>query len=387
MTQPFMSVAMLALLAGGVGPAPMRAQSVTVPLTAGRWRASDSIRFENYLGRPSLYINKGVALASDIDVRNGTIEFDMAATKQTNFLGVAFHAKALDFSEDVIFRVGLSGTSEAMQYAPAFNDYGIAWQIYHGDGSNAVATLTREQWMHVKVVLSGARALVFLNDSVKPTLVVPRLAGAGGGAIGVWGGNFGRGAYYSNIRYTIDPSSAAPASSAPVSAVTTPRGTITDWDLSEIFNAPALVPGRRPDLAAVTWQRVRTEPAGFVLINRYRHAPAVDPPADPVTHEILADSVMGGRVAGTKVVFARASIESDRDRIARLRFGYSDGLVIYANGEPLYFGASPFGFRPVGNMETDGEAVFLHLKKGHNSIVFAVTEYFGGWGFWARLDP
>jgi tRNA threonylcarbamoyladenosine modification (KEOPS) complex Cgi121 subunit len=32
------------------------------------------------------------------------------------------------------------------------------------------------------------------------------------------------------------------------------------------------------------------------------------------------------------------------------------------------------------------DAVDLPLKKGGNEIVFAVTEYSGGWAFWARLD-
>jgi hypothetical protein len=40
-----------------------------------------------------------------------------------------------------------------------------------------------------------------------------------------------------------------------------------------------------------------------------------------------------------------------------------------------------------GLMETVGEAVYLPLQKGRNEIVLAVTEFVGGWGFRARLDP
>ena len=70
-----------------------RAQ-IVVPLTADAWNASDSIRFESYLGRPSVYINRGVALARNVAMRDGVIEYDWAATARTNFLGASFHATA-----------------------------------------------------------------------------------------------------------------------------------------------------------------------------------------------------------------------------------------------------------------------------------------------------
>lgn len=39
-------------------------------------------------------------------------------------------------------------------------------------------------------------------------------------------------------------------------------------------------------------------------------------------------------------------------------------------------------FRP----DVENDAVFLPLAKGRNELVFAVAEYFGGWGLIARLD-
>jgi hypothetical protein len=134
------------------------------------------------------------------------------------------------------------------------------------------------------------------------------------------------------------------------------------------------------------WQRVQAESPGIVLLNRYRRAPMVAVPVDSATRVVLTDSVMGGRVAGTKVVLARTTIQSDRDDLERLRFGYSDGVVIYCNGTPLYFGMNPPFFRDLGVMDMEGDAVYLPLKKGKNEIVFAVTEYSGGWAFFGRLD-
>ena len=108
---------------------------------------------------------------------------------------------------------------------------------------------------------------------------------------------------------------------------------------------------------------------------------------DSVTREVNADSVMGGRVRGTKVVFARTELQSSRDEIRRLQFSYSDGIVIYMNGQPLYFGMNAQDFRgDLGIMSPGGDAVYLPLKRGRNELVVAVTEYSGGWAFWARLD-
>jgi hypothetical protein len=70
-----------------------------------------------------------------------------------------------------------------------------------------------------------------------------------------------------------------------------------------------------------------------------------------------------------------------------MHFGYSDGIVIYANGQPLFFAMNPPFFRDLGIMPTVGDAVYLPLKKGRNEIVVAVPELSGGWAFWARLDP
>ena len=99
------------------------------------------------------------------------------------------------------------------------------------------------------------------------------------------------------------------------------------------------------------------------------------------------DSVMGGRVRNTKVVYARTTIHADRDGLRRMQFGYSDGMEIFLNGQPLYFGMNPQYMRDdMGVMSWGGDAVYLPLKRGRNELVVAVTEYSGGWAFWARLD-
>ena len=372
----------LVLLAAlAASPALTAAQELTpIPLTPAMWTATDSLRFEEYLGRPSLYINKGVALARGIELTDGVIEFEMAATPRTTFLGAAFHATRPDFAEIIFFRPGQSGTSDAIQCGPAMNNLGAAWQVYHGEGANAATEITRERWRHVRIELAGGTARLFLDRQTEPVLTVPRLAGTGGGALGVWTGLFGRGAHYSNFAYR----RATPATAAHVAPA---AGVLMEWDLSEAVDAARVRPGVLPDLETLTWQRVRAEPQGFVLVNRYHAAPVASIPFDPETRIIYVDSVMGGRVRGTKVVFARHVIEAEQAGYRRMHISYSDGVVVYANAQPLFFGMNAQFFRGDGIMTEVGDAVYLPLERGRNEIVLAVTEYTGGWAFRARLDP
>jgi hypothetical protein len=357
----------------------------TIPLTPERWTATDSLRFTTYLGRPSLYINRGVALATGVEFRDGTLEYDMATPRGGNFMGAVFHASSAENSEVVFFRPGQSGTIESVQYAPALNGVAAAWQVYHGDDANAAVALAFDAWLHVRIDVAGVTAQLHLDNDTTPVLTVPRLAGVDGSSVGVWTGFFGRGAYFSNIRYT--PRAPVPAAPAPP----LPQGTIVDWDLSQVLDASQLTPGALPDLAQLQWDRVHPEAQGFVLVNRFRRTPNAGIPVAAATGAPIIDSIMGDRVAGSKVVLARATIQSDHGGARRMLFGYSDGVVVYCNGQPLFFGmnASRLRSSDLGQSAMDrvGSALYLPLKQGTNELVFAVTEFTGGWAFWARLDP
>ena len=355
--------------------------SRTVPLTPEAWTATDSIRFVSHLGRPALYIDRGVALAREAAMENGVLELDVAATEATNFLGVAFRAASPRFSNVVFLRPGASGTEEAVQYGPAFNSVGVAWQVYHGEGANAVAELPRDRWIHVRLELDGAVARLFLDSARTPMLVVPQVVTSDGSRMGVWTGAFGKGAYFSNIRYT--PATAKPAAARQPAP---PPGTLTDWEISSAIEASSFTPERLPDLGRLTWERVRVEPEGFVLVNRYREAPVGGVPRDS-TGAVMVDSVMTGRIDGSRVVYARTTLTAPRDEVRRLEYAYSNGAVVYLNGRPLVFAMNPGGLRGIGVMARAGDAVYLPLRRGPNELVFAVIQLTGGWAFSARMAP
>ena len=372
---------MAGLLVACLAPAGAAAQTGNVPLSPEAWIATDSLRFVSYLGRPSLYINRGVALARGAAMENGTLDLDVAASDTTNFLGVAFRAAAPRFSNVLFLRPGSSGTKEAVQYGPAFNSLGVAWQVYHGDGANAVADIPRNRWVHVRVELDGPVARLFVDTATAPTLVVPRVVASGGAGLGVWAGAFGRGAYFSDIRYA-----AAPRSSVETPAPAPPTGATLGWEISSPIDAADFTPATPPDLGRLTWQRVEPEPEGFVLINRYRDAPVGGVPTDS-TGAVLIDSVMTGKIAGSRIVYARTTITAAHEETRRMQYAYSNGVVIYLNGRPLAFAMNPGGLRSnLGVMARVGDAVYLPLRRGKNQLVFAVIECTGGWAFSARLD-
>ena len=369
------------LLLAGLTPAVLAAQSGIVPLSPDAWSATDSIRSVSYLGRPALYINRGVALVRGASMENGTLELDVAASDTTNFLGVAFRAATPRFSNVLFLRPGASGTEEAVQYGPAFNSLGVAWQVYHGDGANAVAEVPRNRWIHIRIELGGPVARLYVDTATAPTLVVPRVVASGGVGLGIWAGAFGRGAYFSNIRYT-----AAPGSSAESPAPAPAPATMLGWEISSAIEAADFTPTALPDLGRLTWQPVEVEPEGFVLINRYREAPVGGVPRDS-TGAVLIDSVMTGKIAGSRIVYARATITAAHHETRRLQYAYSNGVVIYLNGRPLAFAMNPGGLRSnLGVMAKTGDAVYLPLRRGRNQIIFAVIECTGGWAFSARLD-
>jgi hypothetical protein len=352
------------------------AGQIPIPAEPANWTATDSIKFEEFQGQHALWINRGIALANGIKMKNGTFEFDMWAGKTGGNDGLVFHVRDRNASEVIFTRPPLSGTPEAVQYAPAINGVGAAWQIYHGDGANAVATVPSDRWVHLAVVVHGDSATFTIDHAKEPTLVVPHLAlGADAGELfGLWASAFRQAAYFANMTYTPDDKTYA----APV--LTLPAGTITDWEISQVFDAPTQLPGKLPVLAGLTWQKVKAEYPGLVLLNRYRQPPAVSAPADH------PDSILGGRVTGSKVIYARTTINATGAGMRRMQFGFSDGVVIYCNGVPLFAGMHPSGFRDLGYFEPIGDAVYLPLKAGKNEIVMVVTEFFGGWAFSGRLE-
>jgi len=360
------------------------AQSVSVPMNLDQWIISDknerlapNKKIENtivdYQGQRALHLTKGFGYLRGLELQNGAIDADLAFDPDGAYVGLAFRVQSEDQYELFFLRNGLSGKTQALQYAPGF--FGANhWQIYNVPTYAGPGEFPSDRWFHVKVVIAGVEARLFLNNAAEPSLVIPDLKqGYSTGSIGFWGQQGG--GYISNVTYTPDNT-----------AYHIPHkdnylvGTLTNWELSDIFDAGEKDPATYPDVRSLKWEKVKAENPGMVVIGRYRRDPNVLPPDN-----WPAD----GRVPGSKFVFAKTTIRSEEQVLRKMNIAYSDEVLVYLNGQPIYQGNNSFGSRErgfLGLLNPDNEAVYLPLKKGDNELVLAVTEFFGGWALMCRME-
>lgn len=347
------------------------AQDRTVAFDSGRWTVLDpGGRLMPYLGRPSLYLEGGIAIVADANFGDGTIEFDVAIHGNAGFAGVVFRGESADDYELIYLRPHRSRQWDALQYTPIFAGQ-EAWQLYTGAGYNGIAEFPANRWVPVRLVVEGYTAKVYVDGAADPQLTVTDLKRPWArGHVGLWGR--AGAANFSNVRVlTVDR--AAPPS-APVSPPPAP-GVITRWSLGPTVDAASVSLDRLPE-GSIAWEPVRAESSGILNIARYRKK------VSTVPRDV--------RESARDLVFTKAVLASASDQRVRLSFGYSDAVTIFLNGRPLYSGRAAYLERDgsfLGTLTLGPDTLFLDLVAGRNELVFAVSETFGGWGLAAKLDP
>ena len=216
-------------------------------------------RAADHLGRPAIVIGNGRAARRDIKFADGTVEFDLAVSGGRAFAYLQFRMISDGDHEEIYFRPHKNGLPDAVQYAPVHQGLS-AWQFYHGPGGTAPAEFLRNAWTHIKVVIAGSSAAVFVGDVTTPQLVVPRMARP-------------RAEGYIALRNFlpagVDPAKHSSAFAnlvirpgvveydfSKAIAATAPPGTVTRWDVSRTF-APDSGPVRFIDdsiLKSAQWR-------------------------------------------------------------------------------------------------------------------------------------
>lgn len=337
-------------------PLQITAQGDIIDFESHPWVLKDA-QIVQYMGRKCL---SGYAYLKDLELENGIIEVDIAVDGTRSYPGIVFRMQSEEDYERFYIRPHRSSLyPDVLQYTPAFNGVD-SWQLYNGEGFTAGANIPVNQWIHLKMEISGKQARVYLDNEEKPALVITDLKhGTSRGTIGVFGPK-DKTAYFSNFRYRVDDKlkfDLPPETK-------TPLGMITEWELSPAFDVSQvdleLTPSQQ-GLADFTWRKVKSEPSGLVDISRFVKK-------------------AGG---AADCVFARTIINSDEDKVMNLKFGYSDALSIFLNGDMLFFGNSAYRQRDPSFLGILGlnDAVYLPLKKGENELILMIAESFGGWGF------
>jgi len=355
-------------------------QTLSIPPDSPRWELEQNAKVADYQGRQSLMLDGGAATLKNFEMRDGVIDVDIATPAKRGFFGIQFRiANDGANGEWVYLRQHKSGLPDAMQYTPILNT-GANWQIYNGPGFTGAIEIPKDVWFHLRLEVTGAQAKLYVSDMDKPALVMTDLkSGVQKGQVALY--VLTGATYFSNFEVRTTPDAPWERHLPPM-----PTGTLTKWDISPSYDALARNmerPLTTSESSAIQWQQVEAEPPGFVVLYRYREAPHLQ-----VTFQGDFSKRLDPQ-PGTKVLYARTTIESDRDQVKKLDIGYSDEVSVFLNGRILYRGRSAQGFRDpgfLGIVNPENDAVYLPLKKGSNELLLAVSELGGGWGFICRLE-
>ncbi len=341
-------------------------EKITAEFQPDAWEIkAEKHEFKVYKGKPALYLENGKALLKNSNFKNGIIDYDVSFERGRKFIAAHFRIKDSINYEEYYLRAHQSGNPDAMQYTPVFNGT-AGWQLYYGEGHSTAYHFNFQEWIHIRLIIADDKMDVLINDMSQPVLHVPDLK-----MDPIFGGlGFGTvlgGAYFANLTYqSIDE----PKLVSDIEKLPEPEiGTIMHWKVSSPFGKNQLLKVNYlkdlPLSKKTDWKLLKAEYTGTLNLAR----------VSQVSKE-------------TNTVLVKTVINSEKNQIKRLDFGYSDVAIIYVNGKIIYSGQRKFRSRDYRYLGTIGyfDSVFVHLKKGKNEVTFAVTENFGGWGLKAKLE-
>ncbi|MEM1250549.1 MAG: hypothetical protein AAGK22_29560 [Acidobacteriota bacterium] len=319
-------------------------------------------RFEEHLGRRALLLDRGVATANGVVLRDGVIEFDIAVPSERGFSGILWRVVDGDNHEEFYLRHHLSGQPDACQYTPVFNGL-RGWQLYSGPHFSAPVEFPANQWIRIKLVVEESRADIYI-DSDEPVLHIPELKRSPQAGRLAFKSTFAP-AWFSKLSYR--PLGDERIVGQPADVAPPPEHMVTEWMVSPAFpkgdiEGRLALPDDSPD---ANWRRSTAEASG--LLNVARSVKITD---------------------RNDTAFARLRIDSAEEQKKLVRFGFSDEVRVFLNGELLFVGSDGFLSRDDKFMGTVGlfDSVVLPLKRGKNDLLFAVSEGFGGWGLLAQFE-
>src|SRR6476469_9665983 len=150
------------------------AEPIAIPMTAERWQTKENAEFLRQLGfyHGLMRLNSGDALLKGIAFSDGTIEFDVN-TVGRGAPGIAFRQQDEGNFELFYLRPDPSCPAfhACIQYAPQTHGV-LLWDLFPQYQTRA--PLRENGWNHIKMVVSGRRMNVFVNDAPTPTLEVGR---------------------------------------------------------------------------------------------------------------------------------------------------------------------------------------------------------------------
>jgi len=199
------------------------------PLHAERIFLTDLSRLElrntqaevtTYRGRRALKLTEKpagsgqlLAVLHDLPFHDGTIEIDVAgalsstaAPSDRGFVGIAFRMQADESHYECIYIRPTNGRAQEQLRRNHSTEYESLpdWPWYRLRKESpgvyeSYADMAEGEWIHVKIVVHGAKAALYLGGSAEPCLLINDLKlGDAQGAIALWGGS-GTVGYFANL--------------------------------------------------------------------------------------------------------------------------------------------------------------------------------------------
>jgi hypothetical protein len=341
------------------------ADEVKVPLTADAWAYQpNKAEFISHNNVPSMKLLSGDAVVTlkDFKFSDGTIEFDIDPPSP-QFAGMYFRMTDTKESEYFYLRVARAGKPMAMdaaQYAPIIQGVNLWDMLDHYQGP---ATITKNQWNHVKLVVSGKQMIVYVNDN-RPTLEIPQLEGNTMEGTIAFSGQ----CVISNLVVKHGQVEGLPATAGFDPTDRDPRY-IRTWLLSQPTPLPEgreLFKGDFPK-ASVMMQHIEAERRGLVNLTR-----------------------VFGASESRRFVWLTVKLKSEKEQRRKVDLGFSDEVWVFLNGQYLYSDKNIYGSPvrkvPDGRISIENGHFELPLNTGDNELLVGVANSFFGWGLIARLD-
>jgi hypothetical protein len=346
------------------------AKPITVPMTADNWQTKENAEFFRQLGffHGLMRLNSGNAALKSITFSDGTIEFDVN-TIGRGAPGIAFRQQDEGNFELLYLRPdpACPAFGACVQYAPQTHGV-LLWDFFPEYQTRA--PLRENGWNHIRMVVSGRRMNVFVNDAPLPTLQVGRLEGdAMKGGLHLEGP-----ATFANM--VITPDAVDGLSPEPVrDTLDGDRGLIRDWRLSTFSSLPK---GQDPTYnempgASKEWRTIGAERGGLVNLSREYGLPVHEP--------------------DRAVAWLKTTITSDTKQTKKVDIGWTRELWVFVNGKLAYADKNLWELEetrkfPDGRCSLENGAFTLALEPGENEVAVALANNFYGWGLMLRLtDP
>lgn len=342
----------------------LSAQTVNVSFDQDHWDMTKAeYTLGEFQGKKGIEFT-GVIYLKEVSFLNGTIEVDINFGEERNFPGVGFRMQDPGNYEEFYIRPHQSGNPDANQYTPVFNGT-AGWQLYYGEAYATPVQYRFNEWHHLKIVVSGSKADIYLDDMEKPLLAVKELKRKiQAGRLSLRGGRVP--VRFANYQYAL--SEERPAETSELTSKGSMEAVVMNWKVSNVIgdsiwtDRKVLDQGLKDQLI---WSTQDTEPEGLINLARY-----------------------GKRSEGHNTIVARMDIQSSTEQLKKISFGYSDVARVFCNDQLMYSGTNLYRSRDYRYLGTIGyfDALYLPLRKGSNEIWFVISENFGGWGVQAEFE-